>query len=310
MSKFKSFFKELFDFSNSDRLGTSALLVILLSIIVIPLFLSENNEFMNETTETLNKDMAIFLAEMKKQDKQHKDSLFLFDPNTVDSASLVLLGFSPAQARSILNYRKKGGKFYNRENFGRSYAVSDEMFQRLYQYINIKNEDREKFSKPAGQPKSSEKETKKFEAKSSNTGEKFFPEKTQLSVELNTADTAILQQLKGIGSYYARRIVEYRNKLGGFYSPEQVMDIKGIDSARFELFRNQISIDISQIKRIRINEISENELAKHPYIRNYLAKSIVKYRKFKTKIVSSEELIAEKILTDEQLKKIIQYIEF
>ncbi|MDR2424799.1 MAG: helix-hairpin-helix domain-containing protein [Prevotellaceae bacterium] len=312
MSRFKSFFRDLFAFSSSDRLGTTALIVILFAVIVTPQFFPENNEFMADETEHLKKELDVFLAEMKKMDKQQNDSLFVFDPNTIDSASLVLLGFSPAQARSIIKYRKSGGKFYNREGFGRSYAVSEAMFERLYQYIDIKNEDRRKFAESGGKFKPKEKETeqKKFETKPAGTVEKQFPEKTLLMVELNTADTAMLQKLKGIGSYYAQRIVEYRNKLGGFYAPEQLMEIKGVDTARFELFSKQITVDISQIKRIKINEIAEADLAKHPYIRNYLAKSIAKYRKFKIKITSSDELLTEKILTEEQLKKIIPYIEF
>jgi len=62
---------------------------------------------------------------------------FRFDPNTASVEDLCRLGFSPKQAQSIDNYRKKGGRFRRKEDFAKSYVVADSIFRRLEAYIDI-----------------------------------------------------------------------------------------------------------------------------------------------------------------------------
>jgi competence ComEA-like helix-hairpin-helix protein len=306
-SGFLIFLKEYFVFFNSERLGITALIVILIAVVILPLFF-RSNEISVEDVERLKKEMDTFLAAMESQSqmKHRRDTVFMFDPNLADSTSLTLLGFSPAQAKSIINYRNKGGRFYNKESFGKSFAVSDEMFTRLYYYIDIKPQ-------PSGKQKGREKaadfktfsEPKKIsEPKELNNTKKVY------TIEINSADFDELQKFRGIGEYYAKKIVEYRDRLGGFCKAEQLMEIKGIDSVRFDMFRNQIRIDTSHIRRIKINSVTENDLAKHPYINNFVAKSIIKYRKFKGTITSGSEMTDEKVITKKQLEKIAAYIEY
>jgi competence ComEA-like helix-hairpin-helix protein len=304
--------KEWFVFLSSERTGITALIVILLFVIVLPLFF-ENNKIGEEDMERLKNEMDIFLAEMEKQPaKIKRDTLFMFDPNEIDSASLILLGFSPRQAKSIVNYRNKGGKFYTKESFGKSFVVSEEMYARLYYYLDIKQEARKKgkieeapgtIRENAGTSRENVETAKIVESKESNTTRKKI-----YTIELNSADFNELQKFRGIGEYYAKKIVEYRDKLGGFYKPEQLMEIRGIDSVRFEMFRDQIIIDTSHIKRININTTTEAELAKHPYINNFTAKAIIKYRNFKGTIRSLDEMLNEKILNEQQSEKIKAYI--
>jgi competence ComEA-like helix-hairpin-helix protein len=301
--------KDWFVFFNSERIGITALIIILLIVIILPRFF-RNDEIAGEDVERLKKEMDVFLAEMEKQSLKNKpDTIFMFDPNEIDSASLVLLGFSPRQAKSLINYRNKGGRFYNKESFGRSFVVSEEMYTRLYYYINIKQENRKTYTQEKTKDNAATKRENPITAevndnkKANNTVKKVY------TIELNSADFDELQKFRGIGEYYAKRIVEYRDKLGGFYKPEQLMEIKGIDSVRFEMFRDQILIDTSHIRRIKINTVTETELAKHPYINNFTAKAIIRYRKFKGTITSVDEMLTEKVITEKQLEKIAAYIE-
>lgn len=62
---------------------------------------------------------------------------FRFDPNTVSVEELQLLGFTLKQARSIDNYRKKGGRFRRKSDFAKSFVVSDEIYSRLEPFIDI-----------------------------------------------------------------------------------------------------------------------------------------------------------------------------
>ena len=93
-------------------------------------------------------------------------------------------------------------------------------------------------------------------------------------IELNSADSSSLLSLNGIGPSYAGRIIRYRDRLGGFYRPEQLFEIKGIDSARFELFSKRIATDPSLIRKINLNTVTFKELLKHPYFEYYLVKAI------------------------------------
>jgi competence ComEA-like helix-hairpin-helix protein len=298
--------KGWFVFFNSERVGIIALIVILLFVMILPRFF-RNDEIAGEDVERLKKEMDVFLAEMEKQSLKSKpDTIFMFDPNEIDSASLILLGFSPRQAKSIINYRNKGGRFYNKESFGKSFVVSEEMYARLYYYINIKQETRKK---EKAQDNATTKRENPVTAEVKDNKEANNTSKKIYTVALNSADFDELQKFRGIGEYYAKKIVEYRDKLGGFYKPEQLMEIKGIDSTRFEMFRNQILIDTSNIRRIKINTITETELAKHPYVNNFTAKAIIKYRKFKGTITSVNEMLNEKVITEKQSEKIAAYID-
>lgn len=324
MSGFKSLLKEWMTFSASERWGMIGLFALLLIAIATPYF------FKTATTaddiEKLRSEMSVFLAEMERNKTVVRDTVFYFDPNAIDSASLTLLGFSPRQARSLVNYRNKGGRFYNKESFGRSYVVSDEMFARLYDYIVIKPDPRRGRYEKTTYPTREHRTFEKREPTARNTADEKTPVATRTtqspvvveqpeqrklsSVEINLANADKLQELRGIGEYYASRIVEYRDKLGGFNDVSQLLEIRGIDSARFAQFAAQVQIDLSAIKRININAASENELARHPYIGNYLAKSILKYRGFKEKIDSGKELVDARILSAKQWKRMEPYVEF
>lgn len=104
--------------------------------------------------------------------------------------------------------------------------------------------------------------------------------KPKPKIDINSADTTALMTLYGIGSYYARRIVQFREQLGGsFASTEQLMDIRGIDSARFVGFEGRICLDSALIRRIDFYTYPLDSLAIHPYIGKYAAKGVDRLRR-------------------------------
>lgn len=104
--------------------------------------------------------------------------------------------------------------------------------------------------------------------------------KPKPKVELNSADTTALMTLYGIGGYYARKIVEFRERLGGsFASEEQLMDIYGIDSARFVGFADRVYVDTSLIIPLDLYHMPVDSMARHPYIGKYAARGIDRYRR-------------------------------
>ena len=130
-----------------------------------------------------------------------------------------------------------------------------------------------------------------------------------VKIELNTADSAELVKLYGIGPYYAVNIIKYREKLGGFAVPEQLLEVTGIDRERLEGFYDRVFADTSFISKMDLKTATEDQLAQHLYIGRYLARCIVRYRE--TAGVDSctlEHLVRDKVLTGEQAVKIGWYL--
>lgn len=112
-------------------------------------------------------------------------------------------------------------------------------------------------------------------------------------IELNSADTLQLQELRGIGPSFARRIVKYREKLGGYYAKEQLMEVYGFTEQLYSQVEKHVTVDASKIRKLNINELDIAELKRHPYISFYEAKAIFDYRNSKSscRIDSIEELV-------------------
>jgi len=97
-------------------------------------------------------------------------------------------------------------------------------------------------------------------------------------IELNTADSIQLQELKGIGPGFARRIIIYREKLGGYYAKEQLMEVYGFTDKLYNLIKSDITVDASKIRKMNVNRMDISHLKRHPYISYYEAKAIYDYR--------------------------------
>ncbi|MEI6696245.1 MAG: helix-hairpin-helix domain-containing protein [Bacteroidota bacterium] len=201
----------------------------------------------NESFDYNNSDRSF--AELKLKP-------FPFNPNEMQAEQWKQLGLSEKQIKVILNYRTKGGKFYKKEDFKKMYCISTEEYNLLESYIQIPEKENKNH------------EPLKYEIKA----------KPLFIVEINAADTNDLQEVKGIGPSFARRIANYRERLGGFVKKEQLLEVFGMDSVRYEQIKASFTINTDHILKININKASIQDLKKHPYFDYYLAKSIVMYR--------------------------------
>ena len=123
-------------------------------------------------------------------------------------------------------------------------------------------------------------------------------------VEVNTADTNLLKRIPGIGSNIARWIVERREKLGGFYTVNQLLEVKHVEPSMLEWF----TVDVTQIQPIRLNKMTFAEMSRFPYIGYDKAKAISNYQRIYGPILDEEQLRATHIFTDEELEKLKNYI--
>lgn len=200
---------------------------------------------------------------------------FPFNPNGLSTKKWKELGLTDNQIRSIKNYEMKGGKFYTKEDFKKMYLISDEEYKILEPYIVIPKEKYKRVeSKPAEKPKPAVVETKPLEI-----------------VNINTADSALLTSLPGIGAWSAHRIIDYRNKLGGFVDVAQLTEVKGIDSTQFAKIEKWVVINNEKPEPLKINDADFSQLLKHPYLNYNMVKSIVNYRDRRGLIKDYEQLL-------------------
>ena len=128
-------------------------------------------------------------------------------------------------------------------------------------------------------------------------------------IELNAADSTALVSLRGIGPWYARKILDYRERLGGFYKKEQLLEIDGIDAERFAGFADEVTVDVGRIRRLDLWHASDSILSRHPYLGPKGARSLVRYRElYDSTRWSLPDLAQEHVLSKENIEKLKKYI--
>lgn len=292
--------KEYLSFHKTER---NAIMVMVVFLIVLIGFNIYQRIFWKGDWEEIHLEYGPQIVEfVQRQDSidSAKDSpqpwlpetkkLFPFDPNTLDSIGWVELGFSPNQTMSIIKYRKAGAVFRKSEDVKKLYVIDDERYEELEPFIQITQVPKE----PA----------KKFEPFPKREKPKYEP----VTVEINSADSTELIKLKGIGSSYSKRIIKYREMLGGYISKEQLLEVYGMDSARLVPILENIQLDTNIRQRININTAEVKELARHPYIDWNQAKAIVNYRKQHGNYTELHQLKQIHLINEEVFAKIKPYL--
>ena len=137
--------------------------------------------------------------------------------------------------------------------------------------------------------------------------------KTRLSVppvilELNSADTLDLQQLRGIGPGFARRIVNYRERLRGFSDKQQVLEVFGMDTARYRSIAGNLKVNPDSIQPFDLNTVTFKELLRHPYFPFATTKNIMIYRQKHKVFRTLDELKSIQGVSDSVFRKMVIYL--
>lgn len=229
----------------------------------------------------VNKD-SIILADAELPISQKNNALFYFDPNHVTISQMQDLGLTEALAQRIKNYRQKGGSFKTPEDLQKIYGFPEDLYARLKPYINI-----------AQAPSN---ETQKTNA--------FVP------VEINSADSLALLTVKGIGPAFAKRIIQYRTRLGGFYSMNQLMEVYGITDEKLENIKPSLTLDASTITRLDANKATFKELLAHPYLNYDQVKVLVNYREKVGSIKAVGDLLQLEHFSENDTERLAAYLKF
>jgi len=212
-----------------------------------PLIDSVNIEILQNSG---NIDKAIALQKIKP---------ISFNPNKYPAEAWRKMGFTNQQIRNIKNYEAKGGKFKRKEDVKKIYSISDVEYEIIEPFINIPSLYKSKTGKVI---------SKKPSVKTPNLS----------IIEINSASSPNLETSLGLTSYLAKRIISYKNILGGYINKKQLKEVYGLNDSIYNTIEKYIEIDTSLIKRIDMNNIEFKQLLKHPYFDYNTTKSFFKAR--------------------------------
>ncbi len=304
-----SFPKKYLNFSRSERYGITGLCCAVAAAIAVKLFLPLLIKLDIPDTTAYEKEIALFRQAADSiqstqncteptENLQRSADLFYFDPNSVTDTDWQRLGLNDRQIRNIRNYLAKGGRFKKKEDVRKLYTISDPQYKLLEPYIRIASEKITTEKQP-------ETEFTKKPANAVNVSAKEI-----VRMELNTADSAELTRLAGIGPVLAARIVKYRNRIGGFAEVTQLGEVYGIKAELIEKLLPQLSADKSLIRKISFNTATFKDLVSHPYLNEQQTKGILNYKKLQGRIGNMDELVRNNILTREDADKMETYASF
>jgi competence protein ComEA len=280
----KAHIKNYMSLTKKDWNGITVLLVLIALALVAPYvyqwFHKDStinvNEF-NAAIAQLNKTDKI--STLNDADKKANVAHFKFNPNNLSAEKWQELGLTERQINIIKNYTAKGGKFYKPGDLKKIYGITADDYKRLAPYIDI--------------PSSS-----------------GYAVKGNAVVELNSADSAKLTTVQGIGPAFATRIIYYRERLGGFISKEQLKEVYGLDDMKFKEVKDHVKVNPAHIRRININTITFDKLRLMPYLNYKQVNALIEYRKQHGNYNSMVDLKDIAIIDDQILRKIEPYLIF
>lgn len=303
----KNFAAGYLTFSKKDRIALLLFAAVILLVYLLPRFAPKPAPAAIREDTALQRllDTAAQLAQQhpnKKYENEAGDyqyevskkfaateaALFNFDPNTLDADGWKRLGLRDKTAQTILNYRSKGGHFYKPEDVQKIWGLPAGFYERVKNYIQIADLKKEYPSNFFKTPY--EKSERKI-----------------ATVDVNAADTTALIALPGIGAKLAQRILNFRDKLGGFYSVDQIGETYGLPDSTFQKLKPYFQAH-GVLKKFDINTATKDELKMHPYIKWNLANAIVEYRNQHGLFKKLDELKNIALIDDATFDKIAPYI--
>jgi competence ComEA-like helix-hairpin-helix protein len=281
-----------FKFTKREKRGSLVLLIFLIGFMFVPKLYRVNHESLvfNFTQEEIQKVEQLRFKKNQKTKKKKFNSFKKdydkktyspptptepFDPDTMSTDSWLKLGLSERQAEVLISYKNRLNGFYNINQLYSAYVLDSNRVEAWKPFLVFNRK-------------------KPLEKK----------------IEINTASMEELKSLRGIGDKLAERIIKYRQKLGGFYSVEQIGEVYGLPLETFESIKSKLTVDSKAVILIDINHIEMKELSAHPYFTFQMAKLIVNYRLHHGPYSSMEDVLKSKGIESVDIKKMEPYINF
>ena len=288
MEKIKSHFV----FNKSQRNGILLLLFFISGYLVINYYV----DFSKENLLDINSKEVI--AIQKELDslrtievESKKSKVFPFNPNFLTDFKGYTLGMSTEEIDRLLAFRKENKWINSVEDFKKVTKVSDSLLNKISPYF--------KFPDWVTNPKSKNKYVKK----------RFKEKKFTQKIDLNLATQDQLEAVNGIGKAFSKRIIDYRNKLGGFTNDIQLYQVYGLDFQVANSILKEFTVKTpKEIIKMNLNSISASDISTIPSISFDIAKKIWEFRILNEGIKSFSELENIEGLTKRKLQGIQLYL--
>lgn len=301
-------FKDFFYFIKSDRraivaLGCVAVFAIGVLVVVDAWKDKENGTIAKEKVS----------VEDEKDKERVEVVMREFDPNTVDSLTLIGFRLKDWKVRNFLHYRAAGKVFRSADEMGKTHGWTEEDVEKLRGYVRVGKEyERERLfgkteknrTKSEADRKDGERWERRKEEHQTKASNKFH---ALTKVDVNTADTALMRRIPGVGERISEAIVAYRERLGGYYSVEQLMEIKIVSPELLEWFEVSSSSDV---RKIPVNRASFQALNGHPYISYEQTKALMQFVRLYGKVKDEQALLATGIFTKEEVERLRPYLSY
>jgi competence protein ComEA len=305
--------KDYFYFGRKDRIGIIVLVAVISILWMVPYiynsFIKQESSFTidsqkfiayNEIVNSKNNDVLNQNYSAEGADNNLADLNFTnFDANVVTAEDLVQMGVKIKLASNYIKFRNIVGGYKSLNQIKKIYGMDSITYEAIASYASFSNITFNEIDKPKYQKN-------KFEEKvfEKTVRTKYEPK----VIDINIADSAMFESLRGIGPSLASRIIKYRNKLGGFIHINQIGEVFGMPDSTFQKAKPQLTIINTNITKININTADFNILSKHPYIGFQMAKTIVNYRKQHGAYENIEALLQIKTIHIDQLERPKPYL--
>jgi DNA uptake protein ComE-like DNA-binding protein len=297
--KIEKIVKTYFYFNSSERKSIIALIILIILCIALPqlyfkLFPIEKVKI--QITELKEQEPSFFNVNQTSETNDETTSSEInttnkFDPNTASDEDLASLGFSQKNIKTIRNYQAKGGHFKTAEDLKKLYGIDKNVIEKIIPLVEIKSENKPFQNIPF-----------KLDSLNKTKGKKVFE-----VLEINAADSESLVKLYRIGPSLASKIINYRNKLGGFLNLNQLTEIWGFDEDILYDLQGKIRVDASKAKQLNLNNVDLETLKQHPYYKFKLSQAIINYRLQHGNFKSMIDLKNIRIVNDSIFKLISIY---
>ena len=275
LHRIKQLIREFFSLSKAEQYGiivlTSMILLFTFLYFLMPLVVSSGayldkafiekakifQEKQQEIADSIEIEKIQSSGQLNEAYARQRLHPFNFDPNKLPTELWKKIGLTDKQISVIRNYEAKGGKFFSKEDFKKLYCISTAEYKVLEPYIHIKSE----FSPKRDGIIKNRKSIVSFKI-----------------TEINSADTLKLKVNLDIPYWLGKRVVGYRNKLGGFYNKRQLLEVYGLKPWFYNKVAKFVRVDTTAIQKICVNSVGFKQLLHHPYCNYNLTKLIFNAR--------------------------------
>lgn len=316
----RDFFKGIFNYSKADRRAMVAIGCVAVFIVGVNCVVSVLRGEKDAASVVDQSAMDVFESEEEGDCVLEAAVLAAFDPNDVDSISLAEFGIEGYKIRNFLRYRAAGKIFFSAKDMGKTYGWTEDDVNKVESYVKVdesivggrRTENNSFVRNDVLHARRGRKNVN--DGMYGSVGDRVVVNVGRsakfnhlVRVDVNKADSATLCSIPGIGRGVSRAILNYRNRLGGLYAKEQLLEISIIAPEMLEWF--EVGGD-PELRMIDVNRASFAALNRHPYISYDQTKTLLDYVRLYGRIENERVLLSTGIFTADEVERLRPYLRY